>query len=250
MHDDTQIGGPDGRFPETRWSLIQRARSEVETESQSAHDRLAEVYWKPVYKYLRLRWKRSNEDAKDLTQEFFARWVERKILEDYDPGKARLRTYVRTCVDHLVQNHDRDGARQKRGGHSPHMSLDFDAAEGELTRTLASEDPPPDALFEHEWIRSVFGLAVDRLERLCEERGHAGRFQLFERYDLADEVEARPTYAQLAEEMEIPVTTVTNHLAAVRREFRRITLEVLREMTGSEEEFRAETRSLLGWQAP
>ena len=58
--------------------------------------------------------------------------------------------------------------------------------------------------------------------------------------------EGRPTYAELAGEFALPVTQVTNHLFAVRRDFRRLVLDRLRAATGSEEEFRAEARDLLG----
>jgi RNA polymerase sigma factor (sigma-70 family) len=253
MRDETQIGGGDGRFPKTRWSLVLAARSADPAEQQRALDRLVAVYWKPVYKLLRLRWRRSNEDAKDLTQEFFARLIEKRTLEGFDPAKARLRTYLRTCLDRLVQNHDRGEARLKRGGGEPLLSLDFDAAEGELGRATEPAGRSTEELFEREWVRSLFGLAVEALEAECAERGKEVHFRLFERYDLGDEPtqesRAGPTYADLAREFDLPVTTVTNHLAWARREFRRLTLEKLRETTASDEEFRGEARALLGWEA-
>ena len=70
------------------------------------------------------------------------------------------------------------------------------------------------------------------------------QFRLFERYDLAET--AAPSYAELADEFGISSTTVTNYLAWARREFRRCVLDQLREITGSDEEFRREARSLLG----
>jgi hypothetical protein len=69
---------------------------------------------------------------------------------------------------------------------------------------------------------------------------------VFARYDLDDAEPGRPSYAALAGELGLSITDVTNHLAAARREFRRISLELLRQMTGSEDEFRREARSLLG----
>ena len=82
---------------------------------------------------------------------------------------------------------------------------------------------------------------------LNEKEGKRTHFLLFERYDLADaEPHERPTYAELAAELGLPVTQVTNFLAAVRREFRRAVLARLRETSGGEEEFRAEARALLG----
>jgi hypothetical protein len=82
-----------------------------------------------------------------------------------------------------------------------------------------------------------------RLRDECASAGKAQHFALLEQYDLGD---ARPSYAELAERFGIAVTDVTNRLFRVRRELRRIVLEVLRELTVSEEEYREEARALLG----
>ena len=248
MTDETAIGGPGSKFPATRWSAIVAARSEDAAERARALETIVTAYWKPVYKYIRARWGKSNEDAKDLTQEFFARVIEKDFLGSYDPAKARLRTFLRTCVDGLVANQVKAARRLKRGGDAPHLSLDFDAAEVELAR---SRLPAPGALetieeyFEEEWIRSVFSLAVESLRQQCEARGKELQFRLFERYDL-DDSGTRPSYADLARELGVSVSDVTNYLSFARREFRRIALEKLREMTATDEEFRGEARSLFG----
>src|SRR5262249_31332583 len=99
-------------------------------------------------------------------------------------------------------------------------------------------------LFDKEWVRTLFALAVERLKNQCAVSGKMMSFQLFERYDLA-EAEA-PSYAALAREFRLSPTDVTNYLAFARREFRRSVLDQLREMTGSDDEFRREAHSLLG----
>jgi predicted solute-binding protein len=93
-------------------------------------------------------------------------------------------------------------------------------------------------------VRWMFTLAVAALRRWCDETGRTLHFQLFERYDLRDD--ANVSYASLAKEFGLDPATVNNYLAAVRREFRKIVLEKLREITATDEEFRAEARSLLG----
>ena len=226
-------------FPPTRWSAVAAARSGEAAERRLGLSRIAETYWKPVYKLLRLRWRKSHDDAAELTQEFFARLVEDDVLAGYDPSKARLRTYLRTCLDALVQNDERDRGRLKRGGDRELVSLDYAAAEAEIGSVAAPEDP--DAFFEAEWVRSVFASALARLS--AELRPQV--FEVFDRYDVRGD-EPRPTYAEIAARLGIKVTDVTNHLALARREMRRITLETLREMTVSEDEFRREARTLLG----
>jgi RNA polymerase sigma factor (sigma-70 family) len=235
-----------GSFPATRWSAIEAVRSADPEERRRALDRLISVYWRPVYKYIRARWRRSTEDAQDLTQEFFASLVDRGTLAAYDPGRARLRTFLRSCIDALVSNAERDARRQKRGGGAAPLSLEFELAEGELARTGLPSAENLEGFFEREWIRSLFTAAVDELRSSCTARGKPLYFALFERYDLEEHAADRPTYAALAREFGIAPTDVTNHLAAARREFRRITLELLRQTTATDEEFRREARSLLG----
>jgi RNA polymerase sigma factor (sigma-70 family) len=250
LADNVTFAGRGGNFPATRWSAIVAARSADPAERTRALDVLLAAYWKPVYKYTRLRWTKSSEDAQDLTQDFFARLVQKNLLDGYDPARGRLRTYLRACVDHLVANQDRDDRRQKRGGGALHLSLDFPAADGELRRLDPAVPPEMDAFFEREWARGVFSAGVERLRAELGSCGKSVYFQIFERYDLHDTLDGgparRPSYEDLAREFGLTPATVTNYLAHARREFRRIVLDFLREMTATEEEFRREARSLLG----
>ena len=247
------LRGDGDRFPATRWSAIVAARSEDPGERERALEALLAAYWKPVFKYVRLRWNRGREDAEDLTQAFFVALLERDLLARYEPAKSRLRTFLRLCVDSLVMNEEKAARRQKRGGRAPHVALDFEEAEKELgagamdPAKIASPDSL-EAFFEKEWVRSLLGLAVEDLRRLCEAEGKQTSFRLFERYDLEEE-RASVTYAQLAHDLGMAATDVTNGLAWARREFRRIALERLRDMCGSEQEFRREALDVFGWKA-
>ena len=237
------------QFPVTRWSVIDAVKSQDPEEHARALDTLFAAYWKPVYKYVRLRWNRPAEDAQDLTQGFFAEVLERELLAKYDPARSKLRTYLRLCVDSFVINQEKAARRQKRGGNTAHVALDFQAAEGELVGATidAASIPSPESLeefFEKEWVRSLFALAVEDLRKLCSEREGERTFRLFEDYDLSGDPEI--SYGKLAAEYAIPVTDVTNALAWARREFRRIALERLREICGSDEEFRREARAVFG----
>jgi RNA polymerase sigma factor (sigma-70 family) len=245
---DSQPHGGD-RFPPTRWSVIDAARSTDATAREGALAALFAAYWRPVYKYIRIRWNRPAEDAQDLTQGFFAEILERDLLAKYDPAKSRLRTYLRVCADSLVMNHDKAASRQKRGGNVLHVALDFQQAEGEL-RELVVEPaaiPSPESMedfFEKEWIRSLFTLAIEDLRKLCEHKQRAKTFLLFEEYDLDGAKDI--SYDDLARKHNIPVTDVTNALSWARREFRRMATDRLREICGSEEEFQREALALFG----
>jgi RNA polymerase sigma factor (sigma-70 family) len=217
----------------------------------AAYDALARSYWRPVYAYVRLRRRRSREEAQDLTQEFFTRAFEREYLERYDPSRARFRTFVRTCLDGFLANEAQAAARLKRGGGFVIDAVDVARFDSDLAVHARSDDPDPERWLHREWIRSLFADAVERLRAHCRERGHEAAFLLFTRYDLdPDGAEARPTYAALAQQTGLAITTVTNELAWARRAFRTIVLARLRTLCSTEGEFRAEARDLLGVDPP
>lgn len=237
--------GAGDRFPPTRLSAIVSARAEDPDERQRAFETIISAYWKPVYKYIRLKWYRTGEDAQDLTQSFFAQAIEKRFFDSYDPSKSRFRTFVRICLDGFLANEDKAAKRIKRGGNVQTLSLDFEAAEGELRATREPAAPVGEDFFDREWTRSLFSLALDSFRKKCEQSGKQIQFNMFERYYLSED-DSKPGYQRLSSEFEVPTTSVTNYLAFGRREFRKALLEHLQELTSTDEEFRREARSLLG----
>jgi RNA polymerase sigma factor (sigma-70 family) len=234
-------------FPVTRYSVVLGAGSPDAETRRRAFSSLVEAYWKPVYKYVRLKWQASPAEAEDLTQGFFARAFEKDFFRAYDPAKARFRTFLRTCLDGFLANERKAAGRLKRGGAVQLVALDFETAEGELRRHDIAVPADMEEYFEREWARSVLALSVDRLRAQCASTGREKHFRVFERYDLdATESGERVTYAELAKEVGVSTTDITNYLAAARREFRAIVLERLRELTATDDEFRDEARRLLG----
>jgi RNA polymerase sigma factor (sigma-70 family) len=228
MDADTLIGGQNGRFPDTRPSAISAAVSDDEARRRPGQEAIVAAYWKPVYRYIRVRWRRSNEDAKDLTQSFFAAAVEKEFFQGYDAGKGTFRTFLRVCLDRFLANDRKFSSRQKR-------SADFVALDVEVAGPES-----PEEIFDREWGRSLFEDAVDDLREGLRARGRGICFEVFVRYDLAEEP---ASYDQLAREFGIPVTSVTNYLAAARRELRKLVLERLRSVTPGRE-FQREARAL------
>jgi len=240
---------PGESFPLTRHSVLAAARSDNGEERAHALDLLFAAYWKPIYKYLRLKYAQAPQDAQDLTQGFFAELLERELLVRFDPAKSRLRTYLRVCADSFALNEIKAASRKKRGAEVTHVALDFSAAEDELrAQTIdPAAIPSPESLeefFEKEWIRSLFSSAVAELKNVCETRGKQKAFALFEAYDL--DGEENVSYADLAARHDISATDVNNQMAWVRREFRKIALEQLHALCGSEEEFSREAKNLFG----
>jgi RNA polymerase sigma factor (sigma-70 family) len=233
-------------FPATRHSMVAAMKSAQPEVRRSAFDTLAAAYWKPVFKYVRLKWYASPEDAADLTQGFFLRAFEKDFFAGFDPSRARFRTFLRTCLDGFVANARKADARLKRGGGVTHVPIDVDEAERELREQGPNAIDDFDAYFQREWLRGLFTAAAARLRDACAARGRHERYTVFEQYDLAEDEGERPTYGELAERLGLSRTDVTNELAAARREFRRFVLDALREQCATDEEFDAESRALGG----
>ena len=247
MAFDTTMGGSRKQFPETRHSMVRNAGDPDPTVRRRALESLIASYWKPVYKCLRIRWRASNEDAKDLTQGFFASLLESQTLARFDAERAKFRTYLRRCLDGYVSNERKAAAQLKRGSGFEHVPLDFEGAEAELRHYDVAVGPDPDALFHQEWIRSILAQAVDELRVRSEASGRTLDFALFRRYDLeGPEQDPRPTYGDVAAEFGIEVTKVTNALHAMRKRLRETVLDLVRAASGSEAEFRSEVSTLLG----
>jgi RNA polymerase sigma factor (sigma-70 family) len=236
-------------FPATRLSVVHRTRSSDEETRRIALAAIIDAYWKPVYKYLRVKWSLTPEEASDLTQEFFTTTLEKEVVEKYDPTKARFRTYLRMCVDGFASNARKAERRLKRGGGVTLVPLDFETAEGEIATREPAVVADVDELFYREWVRALLERSVADLKQAAAAAGRPVMFEVFARYDLLDDTDTRPTYAQIARDLGLTAATVTNHLAAMRRQFRTIILDRLRELTSSEEEWQAEAAKLLGGRA-
>ena len=136
---------------------------------------LCETYWHPVYTFIR----RQGHDAdasRDLTQEFFARVLEKNYFRDADRERGRFRTFLLSSIRHFLSN-ERDRARAlKRGGATPPIPLDVETAEGTY-QLDGCDDLTPEKLFDLRWATVLLDRA---LTRLSDEYGASGRRQLFD----------------------------------------------------------------------
>jgi RNA polymerase sigma factor (sigma-70 family) len=238
---DTALGGVRDRFPSTRLSLIESV-SAGDALRSDALDQVAALYWKPIYKYIRLKWSKSSEEAKDLTQSFFASALEREFFERFNPCQASFRTYLRMALDHFTANEYAAEHRLKRGGNVAFAPLDFEVVDADEIQ-IATADSPED-VFHREWQRQLFALAVEDLRVYCDRHGKELQFRIFEEYDLTDA--ERPAYSELAARHGIAVTSITNFLAWARRMLRSFVTERLRGVTSGDRELRGEIRSVFG----
>lgn len=252
MPSDFDASRSAARFPPTRPSAIGALGSDDAAERARAFELLLRAYWKPVYKHVRLKWRRDAEESADVTQGFFARALEKRHFGSYEPGRARFRTYLKGSLDKYVLELTRDASRQKRGGGALRISLDFDVAEDELASSgvleRAMDARSIDSYFELEWTKNLFTAALGALEASCARQSKQVYFEVFRRYVLEPELTGseRVSYADVARACAVSVTDVTNYLSWTKRELRARVLDELREITTSEEELREEARAVLG----
>jgi RNA polymerase sigma factor (sigma-70 family) len=243
---ETRIGGTAGEFPSTRESVL---ASRGETGGRDPDlERLVALYWKPVYGLIRQAGTRSNEDAKDLTQDFFTRVVlEGALAERYTPDKGSFRAYLKASVRNFLRNEHRDATRLKRGGDRPPSG--FAIGDVDLLNVLPDTQAlPADELFDAAWRGVVLGKAVQLLEERLAAADKAAVFDVFRRYDLEGDG-ADVSYESLGRALGISADTVKNHLTRAREEFRDAVRAVVCATVADAKDLSVELRELFGFQA-
>ena len=237
-------------FPATRASAVREVGSADLVVRRTAFAAIAAAYWLPAYAHLRLRRRLAPDDASDLVQGFFAAALEKDWLAAFDPTKGRFRTFFRTCLEGFASNEAKAGRRQKRGGGAVHVGFDFAAEEGELGRVDPAGPDAVERACDDAWTRGLFSTALERLKAEAEAKGRRDAYEMFLRYDVDPPAAGRPKYDDLAAEFGVKNSDVVNRLAAMRRDFRRLVLDALREVSATDEEFREEARVVLGLDLP
>lgn len=210
---ETSIGGANRAFPSTLWSDVLAAGPES-PEGRRRLERLLGEYWKPVYAYVRTAWRKPVEDAKDLTQAFFARLLEKGYLANLRPDKGSFRGYLKTALKHFVLN-------SERGSGPPVLSLD--AGPDVLERLgPASPEESPERAYDRAWFRCVIDAAVEDLRGALAAEGRASHFEIFQAYCLQGGSEG---YRELGERLGCSEADVRYRLAYARAVFRRLLSE-------------------------
>ena len=223
-------------FETTRWSVVRAAASTQPSQARQALEILCSTYWYPLYAYIRYRGN-SAEDAKDLVQEFFVRFLEKDYLKDVDPAKGKFRSFLLASVNHFLSN-ERDHAKTlKRGGGVTFLPLDFAAAEERHVRGSA-QDLSPERLFDRAWALTLLESALARLRR---EYAESGKGAHFDRLKGALTGEDRVPYRELGVELGLSEGAVKVAVHRLRRRYRDLLLEeiaqTLTEGESMDEEF-------------
>jgi RNA polymerase sigma factor (sigma-70 family) len=161
-------------FETTHWSLILTAGSQESPNARRALTTLCETYWYPLYAYVRRQGYRA-EDAQDLTQGFFARFLEKHDVRAARRTRGRFRSFLLASMKHFLLKEMAHSRRLKRGGGHALQPLDVDDAEGRYLREPPDSDTP-ETIFDRDWARAVLRRVLARLRREWIDRGKSVEF--------------------------------------------------------------------------
>jgi RNA polymerase sigma-70 factor (ECF subfamily) len=165
---------PGDIFATTHWTVVLAAGRRSTPQAGRALDELCRTYWFPLYAYVRRRG-HTKEDAEDLTQAFFARFLEKNYLEGLSFERGRFRAFLLASLKHFLANEWDKAQRQKRGGQQAHLSLDWQTADAQF-QLAATAEPSPDQAFDREWAVALLARVVERLRAECESEGRGKQF--------------------------------------------------------------------------
>lgn len=225
-------------FATTRWSLVLAAQQSATPEAQHALTDLCQLYWYPLYAYIR-RCGYEAHEAEDLTQGFFARLLENEGLRRVTPTRGRFRSFLLTACRHFLASERERARAQKRGGG---RVVSWDATEANRRYLCEpSDEASPERLFERRW---ALELLTRVLRRLREEYEGKGKRELFEALKGQLTGEGTEAYLSLGAVLQMSEGAVKTAVHRLRKRYAELLHEQIRETVPSEAEVEEELRSL------
>jgi RNA polymerase sigma-70 factor (ECF subfamily) len=238
-HDSEPAHAPV--FATTHWSVVLAAAKQSDTKRGcDALARLCQIYWYPLYAYVRRRGY-SAHDAEDLTQAFFAQLLERHSLAAVEPERGSFRSFMLAVMKHFLANEREKGMAQKRGGGCQILSLDWVAAERRFDLEPATY-AAPDKLFEKQWALTLLAEVLNRLEHEYHSEGKGDLFAALKQ-TLMGLRESQP-YAQLARELGVNESAVAVAVHRLRKRYRELIRAEIANTLDDAEDVDAEIRHL------
>lgn len=228
-HSTTVAGG--AAFTPTRWTLVLTARAADSPEARKALAELCQLYWRPLYFYVRRRGY-TRPDAQDLTQGFFERLIEKQRLAGLTRDRGKFRSFLLTALNHFLTDEWKREQAHKRGAHQV-LSLDAASAET-LYQLVPASTLTPEKLFEKQWALTLLNTVFDRLKS---EHEAAGKGMLFTElnFALTGDRSAMP-YGELAGRLGMREGAVKVAVHRLRRRYREVLRsEVAQTVAGPEE---------------
>jgi RNA polymerase sigma-70 factor (ECF subfamily) len=230
-----------GAFATTHWSVVVAAQ-QSDTQSLAALDRLCRAYWYPLYAFAR-RQGQSPEDARDLTQEFFAQLLARGAINKADRERGRFRSFLLAAFKNVIANEWKRASRQKRGGGEIIFSLDDTGLEHRY-RLEPVDALTPESLYERRWAETLLARVIERLRLECDGDGRerARRFQVLKGF-LVEEKGATP-FAEAAVQLGLSVIATKGVVHRLRQRYREIFREEIAHTVDRPEDVDEEIRHL------
>lgn len=204
----------------THWSVVLQAGDSRSPERSEAMEKLCRAYWRPLYAYVRRRGFRE-EEAKDLTQGFFARLLEKNYVGDANASRGRFRTFLLTSLNHFLANEWDRSQAAKRGGGAEIFSIDELDGEDLVVRELSST-LTPERIFEQRWAESVLESVLAQLRREFDDAARGLRFDELKSTLLKDGDAL--SYAALAARLGLSESGARSVVHRLRKRFRDLTL--------------------------
>ncbi len=228
------------RFDTTNWRVIVDATTGDSTAAQAALATLCETYWPPVYAFIRGKG-HSAADAEDLTQTYFARFLEKRYLEDFRPEVGRFRTFLRASVGHFLANEwDRERALKRGGGRAP-LSLDVAEAEKRWSREPV-DHLTPETIFERQWAAAMLARCLVRLRAENDDSESRGRFEKLKPHLVGSDSAG---YEELARELGTSEAAARVAVHRLRKRFCAVLREEVARTVANPSDVDAEIRWLL-----
>jgi RNA polymerase sigma-70 factor (ECF subfamily) len=228
------------RFTTTHWSVVRTCGADDTVSSGAAMEQLCRTYWYPLYAYVRRRG-HSVDEAQDLTQEFFARLIEKEWVSAADANKGRFRTFLLTALSHFLAKEWRRLSAGKRGGGKKLISLD-DTAEARYVGEPTS-DLTPEKLYERRWALSVFDQALSRLREQHVLLGKDHHYECFKKFLSTQPGDGE--YAKVGQALEMSPGAVAAAVHRLRQQYRELVRAEVAHTVESTEELEEEMRWLL-----
>jgi len=227
-------------FATTHWSVVLTAGHGDTPRSQAALEKLCRAYWFPLYAYVRRRGYQV-EDAQDLTQQFFARLVERNLVAHADQSRGRFRTFLLVAMEHFLANEWDKARALKRGGGKQFVPIQTDSAETRYGVEPADERTP-EQVFEYNWALALLDQVMGQLEADYRDRGQVGLFTALKPCLVSSS--SAETYAALAAQLETNEGSVRVAVHRLRARYRELLRAEIANTVDSQDEVDAEMRHL------
>jgi RNA polymerase sigma-70 factor (ECF subfamily) len=238
---ETTTSGQATWFTTTHWSIVLNAQDTASPLAATALEKLCRAYWYPLYVYVR-RQGEDEESAKDLTQGFFTRLIEKHYLAQAQRERGKFRSFLLAALKHFLAD-ERDKARaQKRGGAQTFVSLDDSTGE-QRYRLEPVDAMDAEKLFERRWALTLLGQARARLK---EEYLESGKSSLYERLKVLEAGDKNaPPYAEVAVELGLTESGVKSAVSRLRQRYRELVRQEVANTVESPEEVDGEIRYLI-----